>query len=321
MFESLGIFDNFVKNNKLTKKYLKLLLKFCLTAMALYLVYQKIDVEQVKAAFMKVHFGWLFLAFLGYNASKIVSSFRLNHFFKSIELKLSNWFNLKLYYIGMFYNLFLPGGIGGDGYKVFVLKRGSEQSVKNLVSAALLDRISGLAALTFLALILFLFSSSFVLLESFQWLIYLAIVGLYPVYYLGLKFVFKRFTTVFGITNLLSFGVQGIQIIAAFFILQSLGVHSGFIDYLTLFLVSSVVAAIPFTIGGIGAREIVFVYGNAFFGIETNIAVTFSLLFFLLNATSSFIGAFVNIELDSEEEHIVNPQKKPQQNAVASSTL
>lgn len=285
--------------------------------MALYLVYRKIDVQQVKEAFLKVHFGWLFLAFLGYNASKIVSSFRLNHFFKSIELKLTNWFNLKLYYIGMFYNLFLPGGIGGDGYKVFVLKRGSEQSVKSLVSAALLDRVSGLAALSFLALTLFLFSSSFDLLKDFKWLIYLAIIGVYPAFYIGLRFFFKRFVPAFGVTNLLSFGVQGIQIIAAFFILQALGVQSGFTDYLTLFLVSSVVAAIPFTIGGVGAREIVFVYGNAFFGIETNIAVTFSLLFFLLNAMSSFIGAFVSVDLEGDT-HI---QKKPQQKAVASSTL
>ncbi len=305
----------------MTKKYLKLLLKLCLTATALYMVYRKIDVQQVKEAFLKVHFGWLFLAFLGYNASKILSSFRLNYFFKSIELQLSNWFNLKLYYIGMFYNLFLPGGIGGDGYKVFVLKRGSEQSVKNLVGAALLDRVSGLAALCFLALSLFLFSSSFDLLQNFQGLIYLAILAIYPVFFAGLKIVFKRFVSVFGMTNLLSFGVQGIQLLSAFFILQALGVESGYTDYLTLFLVSSVVAAIPFTIGGIGAREIVFVYGNTFFGIETNIAVTFSLLFFLLNAVSSFLGAFVSIDLkqSTDSENVI--QKKPQQNAVASSTL
>ncbi|MEZ4888120.1 MAG: lysylphosphatidylglycerol synthase transmembrane domain-containing protein [Chitinophagales bacterium] len=296
----------------MTKKYLKLLLKLGLTILALYLVYRKIDPQLVKEAFLEVHFGWLFLAFLGYNASKIVSAFRLNHFFKSIELMLSDWFNLKLYYIGMFYNLFLPGGIGGDGYKVFILKKGSHQSVKALVSAALLDRISGLVALCFLALILFLFSSSFVSLQNYRWLIYLSIAGSYPAFYIGLKLFFKRFISVFTITNLLSFAVQGIQVIAAFFILRALHVESGFVDYLTLFLVSSVVAAIPFTIGGIGAREMVFVYGNTFFGIETHIAVTFSLLFFLLNALSSFLGAFLTVDLQEDTQ---------QQNTLASNTL
>ncbi|MFK7908497.1 MAG: lysylphosphatidylglycerol synthase transmembrane domain-containing protein [Chitinophagales bacterium] len=300
----------------MVKKYLKLLLKLCLTLLALYLVYRKIDLQLVKEAFLKVHFGYLLMAFVAYNASKIISAFRLNHFFKSIEVELTNWFNLKLYYIGMFYNLFLPGGIGGDGYKIFVLKQQSEQSVKSLVSAALLDRVSGLAALCFLALILFLYSSGFHLLQDVGYLVYLGIIGIYPIFYIAIRFFFKNFLPVFKLTSLLSIGVQGVQIGVAFCILQALHVQNGFVDYLTLFLVSSVVAAIPFTIGGIGAREIVFVYGNTFFGIETNIAVTFSLIFFLINALSSFIGVFLSINPDE-----YSAQKKPQQKAVTSSTL
>lgn len=286
----------------LKNKYIKLLLKLGLTVLALYLVYRKINLQLVKKAFLKVHFGWLFLAFLGYNISKITSAFRLNHFFKSIELYISEKFNLRLYYKGMFYNLFLPGGIGGDGYKVFVLKKQYGKSVKSLIAAALLDRLSGLAALCFLALCLFLFSQSFEKIAPYQWMIYAAIIGVYPTFYIGLRLLFKQFIEVFGITNLLSFLVQGIQILAAFFILMSLQVGDSFGEYLTLFLISSVVAAVPFTIGGIGAREIVFVYGDNLFGIETNIAVTFSVLFFLLNALSSFVGAFLTI--DTEQDNI-----------------
>ncbi|MGB1241653.1 MAG: lysylphosphatidylglycerol synthase transmembrane domain-containing protein [Chitinophagales bacterium] len=291
-------------------------MKLCLTLVALYLVYRKIDLQLVKEAFLKAHFGYLFLAFGAYNISKIISAFRLNHFFKSIEVQLTNWFNLKLYYIGMFYNLFLPGGIGGDGYKIFVLKQQSKQSVKSLVSAALLDRVSGLVALCFLALMLFSYSRGFDLLQDLGYLVYLGVIGIYPVFYMGLRIFFKQFLSIFNTTNFLSLGVQVVQIGVAFFILQALQVQNGLVDYLTLFLVSSVVAAIPFTIGGIGAREIVFVYGNILFGIETNIAVTFSLIFFLINALSSFIGVFLDIESDSS-----TLQEKPQQKVVASSTL
>ncbi len=316
IFWGMGISFCIKSIDALVNKQVKLLLKLGLTALALYLVYQKIDLQLVKEAFSRVHFGWLFLALLGYNASKVTSAFRLNHFFKSIELYISEKFNLRLYYKGMFYNLFLPGGIGGDGYKVFVLKKQHGKSVKSLISAALLDRLSGLAALCFLALCLFLFSQSFEKIAPYQWLVYLAIIGVYPTFYIGLRLFFKQFIGVFAITNLLSFLVQGIQILAAFFILLSLQVGDSFGEYLTLFLISSVVAAIPFTIGGIGAREIVFVYGNSLFGIETNTAVTFSVLFFLINALSAFIGAFLNI--DTEQDHT---KQKPQHNAMASSTL
>ncbi len=64
------------------------------------------------------------------------------------------------------------------------------------------------------------------------------------------------------------------------FLLNSLGVSENLIAYMALFLISSVVAVLPFTIGGVGARELVFVLGHQWFGIEQNTAVAFSLLFF-----------------------------------------
>ncbi len=39
----------------------------------------------------------------------------------------------------MFYNLFLPGGIGGDAYKGYVLKKKYEVKTKSVVSILVLD--------------------------------------------------------------------------------------------------------------------------------------------------------------------------------------
>ena len=44
----------------------------------------------------------------------------------------------------MFYNLFLPGGIGGDAYKGFVIQRKFKVKTKKVVGALLLDRLSGM---------------------------------------------------------------------------------------------------------------------------------------------------------------------------------
>jgi len=54
------------------------------------------------------------------------------------------------YYIGMFYNLFLPGSVGGDAYKVFLLHEQGVGRTKPLILATLLDRLSGLAMLALL---------------------------------------------------------------------------------------------------------------------------------------------------------------------------
>ncbi len=78
---------------------------------------------------------------------------RLNIYFSAIDLKLKEKTNLQLYLLGMFYNLFLPGGIGGDGYKIYLLQKNYQTGTKRILGAVLSDRISGMVALVVLALI------------------------------------------------------------------------------------------------------------------------------------------------------------------------
>src|SRR5260370_40827739 len=79
--------------------------------------------------------------------SKLFSALRLNIYFRSIHIHLPEWANIKLYWLGMFYNLFLPGSISGDAYKVILLKRKFNTSYKKTSAAVLMDRFSGLLAL------------------------------------------------------------------------------------------------------------------------------------------------------------------------------
>ena len=110
----------------LTKKhYIKSLIKVSLTFLALYIVFRRIDIKQVIQTLKTVNLGWLALAALFFNISKIMSSLRIEHLLKVIKVSIERIENIKLCYVGMFYNLFLPGGIGGDGYKVYYLKKAS----------------------------------------------------------------------------------------------------------------------------------------------------------------------------------------------------
>jgi uncharacterized membrane protein YbhN (UPF0104 family) len=277
---------------KINKKgILKFILKVSVSALAIYVVIQKIDLQQTKDILLHVRAGWLILALIAFNLSKGISSVRLNRFFKSIGLDLPGLYNWKLYYVGMFYNLFLPGGIGGDGYKVYLLNKSHKTKLKDLISATLLDRISGLAALIFLAFLLSLFVD-------------LSFIVYYPVFYAVFRIIFKKFVNAFTISNILSLGVQLAQLLCAYLILKALMVDSLYIEYMTLFLFSSVVAVIPFTIGGIGARELVFIFGANYLMIDKNTAVAFSILFFVITAFSSFSGIFFETKLKSNNQVI-----------------
>lgn len=284
--------------SKKLKRWLKVAGQFLIAALAIYYVFQDIDFEELKATVLSAELGWLILAFLAFNASKILSAFRLNYFFRALGLNLKEGFNLKLYYLGMLYNQFLPGGIGGDGYKVYLLNKWYGNSIKMLVSATLLDRVSGVVALGFLAFGLGLFGYAPEALGNYSFLLWLGLIAAYPCYYLLVHLLFKTFKSVNHITNLQALGVQGLQVLSAFFILKSLGVEVGYIDYLTLFLVTSVAASLPASLpGGIGIRELVMVKGAGFLMINQTNATALATLFFLISLISALSGiSFLKID-------------------------
>ena len=277
-------------------KKLKTFLKLVLSLGLLLFVLAQIDTKELLKVLASVDPLWLIVAFILFNLSKILSSIRLNYYFKDAGIWLDERTNLKLYYLGMFYNLFLPGGIGGDGYKIYLLKKHKEATIKKLVQATLLDRVSGLVALLFLAAVLFLFSTYATRFPALRFIAIATLLLSYPIFLWLHKRFFQPFSTYLAQTTLLGLAVQILQLASAYAILRSLPGTLPTIEYLTLFLISSVVAILPLTIGGIGAREATFLYGLKLIGEDPSSGVAFSFLFFLITMLSSAIGiAFVNI--------------------------
>ena len=276
--------------NHNTKKTVKLLIQIGLTVLAIYLLLSKVSVDDILTAIKTSNIYYLLLAFIAFNISKIISAVRLNQFFMDIGLKLSQSYNLSLYYLGMFYNLFLPGGIGGDGYKIYLLNKKHHKKVLTLTKALLLDRISGLIALL-------LFTTALLLFSSFSKISYFIPIGsllflltIYPLTLLIYKSKFREFLESFKSTNFKALLVQLFQLICAYFIIISLDSHADIIDLLVIFFISSIVAILPFTVGGIGARELTFLYMLEYIHSDVNIGVTLSVLFFIITAISSLIG-------------------------------
>jgi uncharacterized membrane protein YbhN (UPF0104 family) len=269
------------------KNLLKLLLKIGVTAVCLWYVSRKIDWASSWQTLSRSNAGWLLLATLLFVASKAVSAFRLNIYFHNIGLALPQAANLRLYWLGMFYNLFLPGGIGGDAYKVILLRRVYQQPAKQLTAAVLLDRISGVAGLGILAAVYYygLYGSQ----QYGTWVLALVIPGII-LYYLGVKYFFPSFVRGFWPTLWLGLAVQGLQVLCAYAIMRALSLNDHHTAYIFIFLLSSIVAILPFTIGGLGAREVVFLWGSRQFLLNQDESVCISLLFYLITAIVSLVG-------------------------------
>ena len=281
------------------KNQLKTVLKILLTGGALYLVFQKIDTAQLLQLSKNLSWPWLLPAIALLVGSKVATAIRLNHYFANIHLLLSAWENWRLYLIGMFYNLFLPGGIGGDGYKVYLLNKEFKTPVKELLKASLLDRLGGLVAIV--ALLLALLGLIELPWQGFAtWtskaLLFAAALGVIPAFWLLQKVLFSNFLPSFWQGIFWSLVGQLAQMASVFCLLLALGVQDNFLAYQAVFLLSSIVAVLPLTIGGVGARELVVVYAHSYAGIQETEAVAFSLLFFLISAAVSLSGAWIKWE-------------------------
>ena len=275
------------------KKLARTIIQVFISFTALYIVLVKTDTEKLLEIISTANPLYLILAFVVFNISKILNALRLNRFFRAIGLQLKELYNIQLYYLGMFYNMFLPGGIGGDGYKIYILKKNHSMKMVNVFNAVFWDRVAGVFALVFLTAV-FLIPSSFAQLYSEYIPATYAIIALsYPFSWLLTRLLYKQFKSIFLVTAGESILIQAAQALSAWFILLSLAVPSNHIDYLAIFLVSTVAVVLPITVGGAGAREITFFYLLQPLGLDTNSGVALSLIFFAISAISALIGMFL----------------------------
>lgn len=271
------------------RKRLLTVLKIAISAVLIYFIFTKINFSEVVDVLKTGNPYYLVIGTLLVLISKVIAAFRLNLYFHQIGVNITQRSNLKLYFLGMFYNLFLPGGIGGDAYKGYVIQKEFKSGTKRVVSVLLLDRLSGMLLIFIYACILGILMHN-ELFRPFEILFYLAI----PLSVLVFWFINKRFfeytLPIFWKSVGYSALVQLSQLICVFFILLSFNVVEQQIQYLLVFLISSIVSVIPLTIGGIGSREVTFLYGANWLGLEANTSVGVSFVFFLMTALISFIG-------------------------------
>ncbi|MHA6696379.1 lysylphosphatidylglycerol synthase transmembrane domain-containing protein [Chryseobacterium sp. A301] len=268
-----------IRINKKLSTALKLLISLGL----LFLVLKKIPLHDLLSLWTKIEYEYLFLGALLFLASQILSAKRLDYYFKAHGFSLSFRSNLELYFLGMFYNFFIPGGIGGDAYKVYLLNKKFQWNLKKLTFSVLNDRISGLVALLGLGIFITL------LLFKTYWvfLLLLLIVGLIVYYYI-LKQFFPSFQSLFAKGLLFSLGIQTLQAISFILLLKCLGVTTNFLPYALLFLASSVLSLISFA--GIGIREMLFLKASTYFHLDVTQSVSASLLFTVVTAFFALIG-------------------------------
>jgi uncharacterized membrane protein YbhN (UPF0104 family) len=289
----------------------KLLLKIGVTALLLTYVFNKIDIKAVKTLLSEANPLWALAAVLTFFVSTIVSASRLMSFFKSINLHIRWQFNLRLYMLGMFYNLFLPGGIGGDGYKIYLLNKSYKMPAKKVFWAILFDRLSGFWAIGLITAVLVIFLPQLKVLHItpvLAWSVFLAATAVYV--FVAYRY-FKDYTKHFIEAHIKAIGVQSLQVLTILLVMIALHHTDKYAPYLSAFLMSSMAAVIPFSVGGLGFREFIFKYVVAdMFHMNGNLAVILSLSFYVTSAITSLLGVYYVFRTDKLEKDLPAEEEK-----------
>ena len=278
---------------KIDRKLVFTFLKIALTFILLYVVFSNIPLKEIWVILKQSNPFLLFLAAISFVLSQLVSANRLLALFKWSGFVLDSKKNHILYLVGMFYNFFIPGGIGGDAYKIYILNKEYKWPVKKLTSVVFIDRLMGLIAIGIL-IIIFCFFIPFFTQENLFWLLFVVLViGLFFSYFF-IKWLFPFYLGISLKSVLKSILIQLLQCLCIVLLLSSISETDDYIKYIIAFLLSSVLSIFSFS--GIGVREMILFQASTLLVFDSTKAVTIGLLFSILTAFVSLFGIYFHFK-------------------------
>lgn len=137
------------------KRILAALVQATVTLLVLYFVFRDPEKRQAMAAAIgQSDKTWLLWSFLAYGVVLLLAAVRWGILLRVQGIRIGKLRTVALLMIGLFFNLFMPGGTGGDVVKIFYLMKEAPDRKGAALLATLMDRIIGLVALMTIAVAL-----------------------------------------------------------------------------------------------------------------------------------------------------------------------
>lgn len=269
------------------------------TVFFIYYTLSKIGLNKILEVIKSADLLFILFASIVYFLSQIISSERLWFILKENNLIISSKENIKLYMVGIFYNFFIPGGVGGDAYKGVLMNKKFQWSLKKIYKLLILDRLIGFGVILCLIIVF----SGFILDLEFISEFNFVLAPLYALlFFVGRVLVQKIFNNEIVYTKafFISHIIQILQFGSIILILISLDVAENYFTFLYIFLISSVLSI--FSFGGIGIREYVFFTLASNTAVGPDIATSVGLIFTFSALISSIPGLYFLIKIKSKKK-------------------
>jgi uncharacterized membrane protein YbhN (UPF0104 family) len=133
------------------QKKLTLFLRLGFTIIGLLLAVIQINLAEVAAILANTNWFWLLIGFILVNLSLVVRAYRWFLLLRGLESSVRFGRLVELYFVGSFFDAFLPSGFGGDVVRIVEVSQDVPANVAT--GTVLLDRLSGLLMLFVMGLL------------------------------------------------------------------------------------------------------------------------------------------------------------------------
>ena len=319
---------------KKTKPILILLLKLLVSVGLLGYLLARIHIERFLQTFASANFSYIVIALLVYLVTQAVSAMRWTALARPLGVNTPFKDMTRYYLIGMFFNLFAPGTVGGDVSRVYYLVRDENARVQgrsvptmNAAMSVLMDRAIGMIVLVWLGAAGLLLFPYYAVPHSARVATFLLSIGLLVgalimplvrwllptdthqfIVKLRLAFsAYRRHWRALVIAAVFSLVIHLVQAWMHVVMGRALDLNVPFSFALIVYPLVGTFSAIPISLNGLGLREGGYVVLLSVIGIGTEKGIAFGILLFLVVACDSLIGGIM---------YLVQQGARPQQNAL-----
>ena len=325
------------------------LAKLVVSAGLIWFLLSRLSLDEITDAMGSPRWGWLLAALGVYAVSAFGGALQWSWLLQRTGIRTRGFEIRRLYFIGLFFNNFLPANIGGDAYKIVDLGRHEHRHL-GVFTATLLDRIIGLLALILGAVLVMAAASGLgVPLPRLT----LVLVPLLLVLVAGLAFLLSRrlgrllprAAMVLGLPGLaerlerltrefahyrkhvgwlnglvaFSMGVQLLRMLTHLLVAWGLGYDLGWeqaVQLLVLIPLLAISLMLPITINGIGLRESISANLLTWAGLAAPHAVAIEVAAYLVQVVFSLQGG-VLLWLGRRDPGVVpeSPQEPEERNS------
>jgi uncharacterized membrane protein YbhN (UPF0104 family) len=325
--------------DKKLKTLLLFILKLSVSSGLLYLLILKVSIETIIEYIRLINPLAFALAIGLYIFSVYISSLR---WALLISQKISIKTLFSMYMIGSFFNICLPGIIGGDAVKAYYLSRElknmpyENQVKENLeinrinpesnviaIASVFMDRYIGLSALMIIGMIAFPFGLKYLEISTQNKLFIWLTPGIFFVFIFisfilfsyrvggGIKFlysiyeyfdIYKTKRDILTKCLLYSFIVQMSGIFAVFVLSVGMSYKISLLTISIFMPMITVISLIPISISGIGLREFSFVVFLGSMGVPSDVSIALSLSWFFSVVAANILGLVLYVFYKKQNE-------------------